>query len=188
MAHAPGERLRVADGRARVAERTGVLVNPERECGRLDRAHLDLALGEDRDHRRRQGAVVRAHGVLRTYPVELLARVVVEEDDLDLGASRGGLELPEPRGVRRLHDDEALDVGRVDPAGLRHVELLGMQAVEVADVSVQRSGEGNHGIRIEPPCGQHGRKGVEIGVGVADDDLHSRKVRPALRQPPSWGT
>ena len=90
--------------------------------------------------------------------------------------------------MRGLHDDEALDLGGVDPPRLRHVELLRVQAVEVADVAVQRPGERDDGIRIEPPRGQHGRERVEIGVPVGDDDLHSKKVRPDLRQPPSWWT
>jgi hypothetical protein len=90
--------------------------------------------------------------------------------------------------VRGLDDDQALDLGGVDPPRLRHVELLRVQAVEIADVAVQGSGERDDGIRIQPTGGEHGRERVEIGVRVGDDDLHSKKVRPDLRQPPSWGT
>ena len=93
--HAPGEGLRVADRRPCVAKGARVLVDAEGEGSRLDRAHLDLALGEDRDHGRREGSVLGADRVLGPHPVELLARMVVEEDDLDLGASRSGLELAE---------------------------------------------------------------------------------------------
>ena len=31
------------------------------------------------------------------------------------------------------------------------------------------AGEKQHAGRIEMPCGQHGRKGVEIGIGVTGD-------------------
>ena len=50
VAQAPGERLRVAEADARVAERAGVLVDPEREDRRLERRDVDLALGEDAHH------------------------------------------------------------------------------------------------------------------------------------------
>jgi len=105
--------------------------------------------------------------------------MVVEEDDLDPGTSRSGLELAEALGMRRLDDDQALDLCRVDPTRLGHVQLLRVQAVKVAYVAVERSGERDDGIRVEPPRGQHGRERVEIGVRVGDDDLHAAKVRPA---------
>ena len=177
--HAPGQGLRVADRRPCIAQGARVLVDAEGEGGRLDRAHLDLALRQDRDHGRRQSSVLGADRVLGPHPVELLARMVVEEDDLDLGASRSGLELAEALGMRRLDDDQALDLCRVDPPRLGHVQLLRVQAVEVAHVAVERSGERDDGIRVEPPRGQHGRERVEIGVRVGDDDLHAAKVRPA---------
>jgi hypothetical protein len=114
--------------------------------------------------------------------------MMVEEDDLDLGPPRGGLELAEALRVRGLDDDQALDLGRVDSPRLGHVQLLRVQAIEVAHVAVERPGERDDGIRVEAPRGQHGRERVEIGVPVGDDDLHAKKVRPDLRQPPSWGT
>jgi hypothetical protein len=185
--HAPGERLGVADGRPRIAERARVLVDAEREGRRLDRAHLDLPFGQDRHHGGREGAVLGTHGVLLPYPVEL-AGVVVEEDDLDLGAPGSRLEVAQAFRMRRLDDDQPLDRRGIDAAGLGDVQLFGMKAVEVPHVSVQRAGQGDDGPRIEAPRGQHGRERVEIGVRVGDDDLHGTKVSPALRQPPLWGT
>ncbi len=124
VAHAPRKRLRVADRRPRVAERTRVLVDAERERRRLERAHLDLALGEDRHHRRRKRAVVRPDGILGAHPVGRLARMVVEEHHLDIGAPRNGLEFAQALRVGRLDDDEPLDAVRVDPPGLGNVELV----------------------------------------------------------------
>ena len=63
-----------------------------------------------------ESSVLGADRVLGPHPVELLARMVVEEDDLDLGASRSGLELAEALGMRRLDDDQALDLCRSRPA------------------------------------------------------------------------
>ena len=137
MSQAPRQRFRVAERDSRVAQRAGVLVDAEREHGRLERCDVELPLGEDRDHRRRQGAVVRADDVLRPDPVELLVTVVVEEDDLDLRVSRDTLEVAQASGVRRLDDDEALDRVEVDPCLLGDVELLRVQAIEVPDVAVQ---------------------------------------------------
>ena len=183
----PGERLRVANRDARVAERARVLVDPEREDRRLERRHLELALGQDRDHRRRQGAVLGAHDVLGLHPVELLLAMVVEEHDLDGRVARHALELAEPARVRGLDDDQAGDPVGFDPARLGDVELLSVQAVEVANVPVQRAGERDDGAGIEPARRQHGGECVEIGVRVRDDDVHATKVRPVPRQPLSWG-
>ena len=61
VAQAPGERVGVALRRGRIGERAGVLVDAERERGRLERRRLELALGEDADERRRQRAVLREH-------------------------------------------------------------------------------------------------------------------------------
>jgi len=58
VAQAPAERLGIALRRGRVRERPRVLVDPEREDCRLERADRHLALGEHADKRRRQGAVL----------------------------------------------------------------------------------------------------------------------------------
>ena len=59
VTEAPGQRVDVALRRRRVRERARVLVDAERESGRLGRGRHELALGQDADHRRRQRAVVR---------------------------------------------------------------------------------------------------------------------------------
>jgi hypothetical protein len=187
MPHAPRERLGVADGRPRVAERAGVLVDAESEGCRLDGAHLDLPFRQDRHHGGREGAVLGADGVLRPHPVELVG-VVVEEDDLDLGVPRGCFELAQAFRMRRLDDDQPFDRPGIDPAGLGDGQLFGVQTIEAPHIAVQRPGQRDHRARIQPPGGEHGRKRVEIGVRVGDDDLHGTKVSPALRQPPLWGT
>ena len=96
MTQAPRECLRVALRRARVGERSRVLVDPEREDRRLERRHLHLALGEHADEGGGQGAVVRQDCVLRRNPVGQLARVMVEDDLLDRRVQRDSLQLPEP--------------------------------------------------------------------------------------------
>ncbi len=88
VAQAPRERLGVALRRRRIGERAGVLVDPERERRRLERRHGELALGEHADERGRQRAVIREEGVLLARPLRRLARVVVEDDLLDLGIER----------------------------------------------------------------------------------------------------
>ena len=118
VAEAPRERLGVPERDPRIAERAGVLVDPEGEDGRLERRHLDLALGEDPDHRRRQRAVVGEHEVLGLDPVRRLAGMVVEDDDLDPGIARDPLELAEALRVHGLDDDQPPDRAEVDPAGL----------------------------------------------------------------------
>ena len=56
-AHAGGERLDVALGRRRVRERAGVLVDPERERGRVHRRDRDPALEQQPEHRGHHAAV-----------------------------------------------------------------------------------------------------------------------------------
>src|SRR5439155_23783664 len=93
VAQAPRERLGVALRRRRIGQRTGVLVDPERERRRLERCHRELALGEDAGQRRRERAVLREHGASGEDPGGEYARVVVEDDLLDRRVERDRLEL-----------------------------------------------------------------------------------------------
>ena len=117
VAEAPGERLGVTEGRARVGQRAGVLVDPEGERGRLERRHGDLALGQDADERRRERAVSRDHGRLRRQPLGEGLAVVVEEHDLDT-RSQGARKLAELRRVAQLDEHEPRDLRR-DRSGPR---------------------------------------------------------------------
>jgi hypothetical protein len=172
VAEAPGERLGVADAGVRVAERARVLVDPEREDGRLQRRDRDLPLGQDPDHRRRQRAVLREDEVLRLHPVGSLAGMVVEDDDLDGGVSGHLLELAQALAVDGLDHDQAPDRRRVEPAGLDQLEVVGVQPVELPDVPVQGAGERDRRAGVEPACGQHRPESVEVRVRVGDDDVH----------------
>ena len=116
VAQAPGERLGVPHADAGVAERTGVLVDAEREDRRLERRDRDLPLGEDPDHRRRQGSVLRQHEVVGLDPVRRLPGVVVEDDDLDVRIARDVLELAQAlrRGRSRPRSAAGSSSGRLD--------------------------------------------------------------------------
>ncbi len=179
VAQAPGQRVDVALGRRRVGERPRVLVDAEREHRRLEGCRVELALREDADERRRERPVRRDHGSLGRDPVGQLAAVVVEQHLLDRGIERDLLQLPEPRGLSRLDDDESpdrveLEATRLDDA----VELVRVQAVEVADVAVQRADGDDRG-RVEAARREHRRERVEIGVPMGRDDFfgpHGRIV------------
>ena len=67
-------------------------------------------------------------------------------------------------------------------------ELLRVQAVELADVAVQRT-DRDDGAGIEPARSDHRRERVEVGVPVGGDDLlgpHRLIVPPSLRRQRSW--
>ena len=91
-----------------------------------------------------------------------------------------------------LDDDEPLDRRQVELGRLADVELVGVQAVELAHVSRQRARERRDRARVEPPHGEHGRERVEVGVRVRGDDglgphwlefcLRRGSNRPAARQ------
>ena len=98
--------------------------------------------------------------------------MVVEEDDLHPTSARDRLELAEPGRVGRLDGDQPRDRAEVEPTRLDEVELVRVQAVELADVPVQRARQRNDGAAVEPPAGQHRRERVEVGVRVARDDVH----------------
>ena len=140
--------------------------------GRLERRRLDLPLGEDPDHRRRERPVVREDDVLRPHPLGGLGRVVVEDDDVDLGSRATFSKSPESRSVDGLDDDESRDRPELDAGVLVEVELLGVQANECADVRVQRALDHGDRAGIEPARGDEGRERVEVGVRVRDDDVH----------------
>ena len=171
VADAPGEGVGVPLRGRRVRERARVLVDAERERGRLEHGGLDLALGEDADECRRERPVGGDHGSAWTHPLRDDVGVMVEEGLLDRGIERDRFELSEARGVRRLHDDESpdrveLETARLDGAA----ELVSVQAIEVADVSVQAP-ERHDRARVEAARGEHRRERVEIGVPVGGDDL-----------------
>ena len=156
----------------RIRQRTGVLVDPQREDRGLERRGQELTLGEDPDQRGRQGAVVRQHRRFRVDPVrELGLAVMIEEDLVHRRVERDPLELAEARRVRGLDHDQAADRVGLEARDLDHgVELVGVQAVEVADVAVERP-DGHHGAGIEATRGEHRRERVEVGVPVGGDDL-----------------
>ncbi len=154
VAQAPAERVGVALGHRRIRERARVLVDAEREHGRLERGRLDLALGEDPDERGRERAVLREDEVLLAQPVGPLGLVVIEDDHLDAGPQRDLLELTQALGVDGLDDDQALDRLVVDRSRVGDLELVGMQPEELADVAVHRPGQRGDRARIEAPCGE----------------------------------
>ncbi len=172
MAQTPGERVGVPLRARRVRQRAGVLVDAEREGRGLERRGQQLALGEDADERGRQSAVVREHRGVRVDPVgELGLAVMIEEDLLHRQIERNGLELAEARRVRGLDHDQAADRVRFETGDLDDgLELLGMQAIEVADVAVERT-DGDDRAGIEAMRGEHRRERVEVGVPVRGDDL-----------------
>ncbi len=153
-------------------------MNPEREDRCLERRRVDLALREDSDERRGERGVLGEHEVLGLDPVGPLGLMVVEGDDVDARRPGDVGELAEALRVDGLDHDQPRDRVGVDPARIGHVELVRVQAVEVAHVPVQRAGEGDHGPGKEPASSKHGREGVEVGVRVGRDDVHGLKVRP----------
>ena len=172
VAQAPGERLGVADADARVAERAGVLVDPEREDGRLERRDRDLPLGQDPDHRRRQRAVLREDEVLGLHPVGRLAGVVVEDDDLDGGVARDPLELAQALRVHGLDDDQPPDRVQVDPARLERARARRRAGGRTPARSGSGSRRARSRARVEPARGEHAAERVEVRVRVGDDDVH----------------
>ena len=62
-------------------------------------------------------------------------------------------------------------VVELQPAGVDHVlELVRVEAVEVADVSIQRA-DRDDGARIQEARSEHRPEGVEVGVSMRGDDL-----------------
>ena len=173
VAQAPGERLGVADAHAGIGQRPRVLVDAERENGRLEGCDGELPLGKDPHHRRRQCAVLREDEVLGLHPVRRLAGMVVEDDDVDGRIAGDALELAQALRVHGLDDDQPPDRVQLDPACLEQLELIGVQAVELPDVPVQGAGKRDRSAGIQPPGGEHGAERVEVRVRVRDDDVHA---------------
>ena len=141
--------------------------------------HRDLPLRQDSDERRRQRAVLRDHRVLGLHPVGQLAGVMVEDDRLDLRVARNRPRDRRGGRGRGLDDDQPPDRLRLEPRGLDGVELVRVQAEELAHVAVQRALDRDDGVRIEPASGEQRCERVEIRVRVRGDDLgclHTRIV------------
>src|SRR6185312_14004751 len=104
-------------------------------------------------------------------PVGALVSVMIEDDLLDFRVAGDAFELTEPGRVNRLDHDQAPDRIELEPRGLDdEVELVGVQAVELANVPVERAGDADDSLRIKAPGSQHRRERVEIGVRVGCDD------------------
>ena len=86
------------------------------------------------------------------------------------GSSATDSSSPRRAGVRRLDDDQAADRADLEPRGLCELELVGVQAVELADVAVQRARQAGDRLRVETTRGEQRREGVEVGVAVSRDD------------------
>ena len=111
--------------------------------------------------------------------------MVVEDDLLDLRIERDRLELAEPGRVSRLDDDQAADRAEVEPGRLYEAELVRVQAVELAHVPVERTGQAADRLGIQATRGEHRREGVEVGVPVGRDDgvgLHAFHSASAPRE------
>jgi hypothetical protein len=137
-------------------ERPRVLVDAEREDRRLERRHGDASLGDDVDEQRHQRAVVRAHeGLARHARRQLgLVGVVIERDHLHMGSGAQIGEIPEAVGM----DGDDRDAIRVE-------------SLELADVAVHSPAQADVRLWIELAHRDHGREGVEVGVGVGRDQL-----------------
>ena len=160
VAQAPGERVGVALRGRRVGQRAGVLVDAEREGGRLERRDGDLALGEDADERRRQRAVLGEDDVLGRAPSPAGSpRVVVEDDLLHGRVERDRLELAEPRRVQRLDDDQPADRVELEPRRLdeRRARRRGGGRTRGRSGSASRTSADDRA-RIEAARGQHRRE------------------------------
>ena len=104
---------------------------------------------------------------------------MVEDHRLDVRVARNRLEIAEARRRRGLDDDQPPDRLLLQPRGLNSVELVRVQAVELADIAVQRALDRDDRVRIEPPSGEQRGERIEIRVRVSGDDLgclHTRIV------------
>ncbi len=96
---------------------------------------------------------------------------MVEQCLLHGGVERDGLELAEARRARRLDDDQPADGVELESRGLDDgPERFRVQAVEVPDVAVE-SADGDDGVRVQPPHGEHRPERVEVRVPVGGDYL-----------------
>ncbi len=114
--------------------------------------------------------------------------MVVEEHLLDTGIERDLLELTQSRGLRGLDDDQPPDRVELEAAGVDDgTELVGVQAVEVADVPVQRADRDDGG-RVQATGSEHRTECVEVGVSMRGDDLfgpHGLIVQWSAARPPA---
>jgi hypothetical protein len=145
-------------------------VDSERERCRRQGGHGHFTLGEDADEGRRERAILGEDRVLGARPSGRLTRVVIEDDLLDLRVESHRFELPEPTRVDRLDDDQPADGAELQARGLDQAELVGVQAVELANVPVEGAREAADGLRVEAPSGEHRREGIEVGIPVCRDD------------------
>jgi hypothetical protein len=191
--HARGERLDVPEGRRGVRERAGVLVNAERERGRVHRRDLDAPVEQHLQHAGHDAAV---GGHERVAGRGLAGAVVVERDHLDVfpAAQRG--EATEPLGARHLDQHEPPDRAMVHGPGLDARDLVRVQVVELAHIAVDAPVQAHARTGIQQLAGQHPREGVEVDVRVRKDqrvdrDCRGHRPRPdsrSVRQPPGTGT
>jgi len=172
VAKAPREGVGIALGARRIRERARVLMYSECERRCLKCGREDLALGEDPDERRRQRSVCGSHSGLLVYPFrEPSLTVMVEQRFFHGRIERDRLELAEPRSGGRLDHDQPSDGVEFEPPRLRYrPELVRVQAVEVADIAIERT-DCDDSTGVQKACSEHRRERVEVRVPVGGDDL-----------------
>ena len=110
---------------------------------------------------------------------------MVEDDDLDVVALAERRELADAVRVHGVDEHETADGGEVDVGRVDDRHEVGVQGLELAHVAVHGAAETDRGLRIQLARGDHGGKGVEVGVGVGGDelaDLHSGSIREVRRR------
>ena len=169
LAEQPGRSLKIFRRGGGVGERTRVSVNAQPQQRGLVATQTDVLRLEVLD----QQAGHRAHlGQMHRIRRDIVRRVgvVIPGFDAYAGSLQQGSHMPHAAALAGVHQYQPIEILPAQVGGLGKAIGGGVQVgVYFLQATLLAAREKQHAGRIEMPRGQHGRKGVEVGIGVTGD-------------------
>jgi hypothetical protein len=149
---------------------------------RVHRRDRDPTVEQQPEHRGRQATVIGGDDIGAGA-----VTVVIEADDLDVFTLGDAGQRAQAARVRVLHEHQPAHRIGVDRRRLHRGDLVRVQVEELPHVAVRTTVQADPRARIQQLRRQHRREGVEVDVGVRQDqcldgDLGGHRIGSAAFQ------
>ena len=162
-------------------KRAGLLIDAESEDRGLEGRYSYVPFPKEFDHERRRGADLLDHFDLSAYVAFRWGMMVIEVDR-DAGTAKSAFELSQAAGIAVINDDQPGDLLHIDvPESFGLDGVSGRFDKEVPHALFLGAGEDQLGAGVKLLRRHHGGQGVEIGIRMTGNDLHSSNSECGVR-------